>query len=164
MRLHLGTTVPAWALRVPAFALAAIAAVVVTSAPLTTAVLVLAAVPVLVAPGTALPVVTAGLIGWGLLAGDAHPVTATVVVLCVPSFLAVCRLVGGVGWAARVEVSAVSGAGRPLLGFVAIALAVMHLAMAAPAAGPGWLWAGIGALAALAVLTGLLTRRLRAMN
>lgn len=162
MGVHLGAAVPAWSLRAVAFALAVAAGALVTNSGVTTALLVLAAVPVAVAPGTALPVLTAGLIGWGLLAGDADPLLASVVVLCVPAFLLLGRLTGGVGWQARIELGALRRAGQPFLVFQVLAQVMMHLAFVLPAAGRGSLWAGVAALAALTVLTGLLGRRLRA--
>lgn len=164
MHLHLEATVPAWVLRLVALVLAAIASLLVTDTIVTSTLLLLASLTVALLPGVGLPVVVAGLIGWGLLTGEPSVLTGTLVVLCVHAFLVLTRLIGGVGWDAVVELRALRRVGGPFLVIQALAQVTMHLAFAMPAAGSWLVWAAVGAIAVLVVLTWALARSLRQMG
>lgn len=161
MELHLGSWVPAWVLRLAAFAMAVAASLMVADSIVTTVVMLLACLTVLFWPGIGMPVAVAAFIGWGLMAGDPGGWQASVVVLGVHGFLVLTRLVGGVGWEARVEVRALGQVGKPFLVMQALAQGMLHLALALPQGGPSMVWAGIAGLAVLVSLTAMLVRALR---
>lgn len=164
MRLHLGASVPAWLLRVLAWGLAVGASLLVVDSAVMTALLVLASVLVLCWPGSEAPVVVAALIGWGLLATAPGAAVASGVVLGVHGFLVLTRLIGGLGWQARVQVQALRRVGGPFLVLQGAAQALLHLALVLPGGGPWVVWVASIALAVLVVLTALLVRALRTMR
>lgn len=164
MELHLGSSIPAWVLRLAALACAAGASVIVTGSVSTATLMLLACVVVAIWPGFGLPPLLAAVIGWGLLAAEPTALAASGVVLGVHAMLVLTRLVGSVSWGAQVELRALARVGAPFLVIQLLAQAMMHLALAIPQGGTSMVWAGITGLAMLVALTAVLVRALRRMT
>ena len=161
MTVHLGPSVPAWAVRLLSTLMAMIAVAVVIEPGSTFGILMIIAILVGIRPDLGFSVILLGGVAAVMLFTEPTVLGAAIAAFLLHASMIAARVIRSVGWGARVELGVFAHAAPAFAVIQIITQVVLQIALGLPTTGAATAWVASAGIIGVAVLMWVTARALR---